>query len=60
MPTGLTVIRNLDPTSRALAEREDAIVEEFLALDYAALNADKRAALNLVANEPQRIHALFE
>jgi hypothetical protein len=60
MPTGLTVIRNLDPASRVLAEREDAIVEEFLALDYAALDASKPAALNLVANEPQRIHALFE
>ena len=60
MPTGLTVIRNLDPVSRVLAEREDAIVEEFLALDYAALDSGKSAALNLVANEPQRIHALFE
>ncbi len=60
MPTGLTVIRNLDPGSRILEERQDAIVAEFLALDYAALDADKPAALNLVANNPQQIRALFE
>jgi hypothetical protein len=60
MPTGLTVIRNLDPGSRVLEEGQEAIVAELLALDYAALEADKAAALNLVANDPQRIRALFE
>ena len=59
MPTGLTVIRNLDPGSRILNDRLDAIIAEFLALDYATLETDKPAALNLVPNEPQRIRALF-
>ncbi len=60
MPTGLTVIRNLDPGSRVLAEKRDAIIDEFLALDYGTLDADKPAALNLVPNETGRVRALFE
>jgi predicted O-methyltransferase YrrM len=60
MPTGLTVIRNLDPGSRILKERLDAIIAEFLALDYATLDSGKPAALNLVTNDPPRIRALFE
>jgi hypothetical protein len=59
VPTGLTVIRNLDPGSRILKERLASIIAEFLALDYATLDADKPAALNLVPNDPQRIRALF-
>jgi hypothetical protein len=59
MPTGLTVIRNLDPSSRVLGERQDEIVAEFLALDYSTLDEDKPAALNLVPNEPERIRALL-
>ena len=59
LPTGLTVIRNLDPASRVLGDRLDEIVAEFLALDFSAVEANKPAALNLVPNEPQRIRALF-
>ena len=58
-PTGLTLIRGLDPGSRVLAARLEAIISEFLALDYGVLDADKPAALNLVPNDPQQIRALL-
>src|SRR5262249_26303853 len=40
-PTGLGVIRGLDPSSRVLGERYAEIEREFLALDYSVLDADK-------------------
>ncbi len=49
-PTGLTLIRRLDPGSRVLIERRDAIIAEFLALDYETIEAGKPAMLNLVPN----------
>jgi hypothetical protein len=58
-PTGLTLIRGLDPGSRVLGQRLTEIVSEFMALDYAALDADKPAALNLYPNEPDRLAALL-
>ena len=58
-PTGLTLVRRLDPDSSVLAERMDRIVAEFLALDYAALDADKPGLLNLFPNDPSRIRALL-
>lgn len=54
VPTGLCVVHGLDPASRVLAERHDAIVEEFMAVDYSVLDADKPALLNLVPNEIER------
>ncbi|MFN0164613.1 MAG: class I SAM-dependent methyltransferase, partial [Burkholderiales bacterium] len=36
-PTGLGMVRRLDPTSTVLADNYAAIVEEFLALDYSVL-----------------------
>ena len=59
VPTGLTVIRHLDPSSRVLGDRLDEIVREFMALDYSILETDKPLALNLVPNEPQQIRTLF-
>jgi tetratricopeptide (TPR) repeat protein len=59
-PTGLCVVRGLDPASRVLAERHDAIVEEFMAIDYNVLEqGDKAALLNLVPNDPERMLALL-
>ena len=54
-PTGLCVIRGLDPASRVLPDHYDAIVAEFLALDYGALEADKAAFVNLFPNDWERI-----
>jgi len=58
-PTGLAVVRNLDPASRVLAGKMDAIVAEFLAVDYAALDADKPGMLNLVPNDPGQLAELL-
>ncbi len=58
-PTGLAVVRNLDPRSRVLSERLDEIVAEFLALDYAVLGYDKPGMLNLFPNDAAQINALL-
>jgi hypothetical protein len=58
-PTGLTVIRNLDPDSSVLSKCMEEIVAEFLAADYDMLGADKPGSLNLYPNDPARIQALF-
>lgn len=58
-PTGLALIRALDPASRVLAQKLDSIVEEYLALDYSVLDRDKAAQLNLVPNDWSRIAALL-
>jgi hypothetical protein len=59
-PTGLGVVRNLDPDSGFLRENHDRLCEEFLALDYAYLDRRKAQKLNLVPNEPDRIRSLLE
>lgn len=58
-PTGLTIVRGLDPDSKVLAERYDDIVSEYLALDYAVLDADKAGMLALFPNDWERIRALL-
>lgn len=50
-PSGLAVVRRLDPESRVLGERYEDIVAEFAALDYGVLEADKAGALNLYPND---------
>jgi hypothetical protein len=59
-PTGLALVRRLDPASRVLAERMEAIVAEFLALDYGVLDADKAGMLNLVPNDAARLGELLD
>lgn len=59
-PTGLTVIRNLNPGSRVLAERRETIIAEFLTVDYSALDHDKSATLNVVPNDWAQISALLD
>jgi len=58
-PTGLCVIRGLDPASRVLANSYDAVVREFLALDYNVIEADKAASVNLFANDWERIKEIL-
>jgi tetratricopeptide (TPR) repeat protein len=58
-PTGLGVVRALDPRSVVLSENYAAIVAEFMAVDYGVLDADKPAALNRFPNDWDRIRALF-
>ena len=58
-PSGLVVIRNLDPESRVLEQNMEAIVAEMLALDYSMLEADKPGMLNLLPNDWESIERLF-
>jgi hypothetical protein len=58
-PTGLGVVRGLDPASRVLYERLDEIVREFLALDYSVLAADKAGMLALHPNDWEKVKAIL-
>jgi hypothetical protein len=59
-PTGLGVVRGLDPASRFLEEHFDEIVREFLALDYSVLDSDKPGMLALYPNEWESIKAILQ
>lgn len=59
-PTGLGLVRNLDPDSRFLLDHHDRLCEEFLALDYAYLDEDMPGKLNLFPNEWEKIRTLIE
>jgi methyltransferase family protein len=58
-PTGLGVVRRLDPESRVLGERYEAIVSEFSAMDYGAIESDRAAVLNLFPNDWERIKEIL-
>lgn len=58
-PTGLGVVRGLDPASKVLSERMHEIVSEYLALDYSVLDADKAGMLALYPNDWERITTLL-
>ena len=58
-PTGLGVVRGLDPGSTVLAERMEQIVPEFLALEYSVLDPDKAGMLALYPNDWERIKTLL-
>jgi hypothetical protein len=59
-PTGLAVIRNLDPGSRVLAENLERVCAEFLAVGYDAIADRKREALNVCAGDWERVRALLD
>jgi tetratricopeptide (TPR) repeat protein len=59
-PTGLGVVRGLDPASRVLQEHQEEIVREFLALDYSVLDADKAGMLALYPNDWEKVKAILE
>jgi hypothetical protein len=58
-PTGLAVVRNLDPVSRVLLERHDQLCREYLALDYSHIEHDMAGKLNLFPNDWERIRPLL-
>ena len=58
-PTGLGVVRGLDPASTVLEQRYDAIVAEFMALDYSVLDQDKAGLLNLFPNDVSKVLELL-
>jgi hypothetical protein len=59
-PTGLGIIRNLDPASHVIDDNLDALCAEFLALDYSAIADCKPEELNLVPNDWEKIKALLD
>ena len=59
-PTGLGLVRNLDPGSSCLLEHYDRLYEEFLALDYSYLDEDKAGKLNLFPNKWEKISTLLK
>lgn len=59
-PTGLGVVRGLDPSSRVLERSFEAVVAEFIALDYAVLDEDKAGMLNLHPNDWEKIQKLLQ
>jgi hypothetical protein len=58
-PTGLAIIRNLDPASRVIAANLDAICAEFLAVGFETIAEEKPARLNLVPNDWDEVRALL-
>ena len=58
-PTGLAVIRNLDPDSVVLQERLQEICDEFIALPYSEIENRQAELLNLYPNEWSKVQALL-
>ncbi len=56
-PTGLGLVRRLDPDSHFLTDNHDQLCAEFLALGYDYLDENKAGKLNLVGNEWEQIRA---
>ena len=59
-PTGLAVVRNLDPRSNYIRDRLDALVAEFLAVDFGVLAGRKAEQLALVPNDWPQVRALLD
>lgn len=58
-PSGLSIIRNLDPDSRVLAERLDSICGQYMKLDYSAVENTKGELLNLFPNDWEQVRTLL-
>jgi len=58
-PTGLGIIRNLDPHSRVLLSSLEKICEEFIPLDFEWIAQDKAGHLNRLDNDWNQIRQLF-
>ncbi len=59
-PTGLGAVQNLDPHSSVLAERQQEIIDEFLALDVSVLDGRKDDMLNRFPNDWASIARLVD
>ncbi len=58
-PTGVCIVRNLDPTSRFLLDNHERLTAEFMAFDYSYLEKDRAAKLNLFPNDWAKIQPLL-
>jgi hypothetical protein len=59
-PTGLAVVRNLNPDSRVIPDGLERLCAEFLALDYSFLEKDRAGKLSLFPNDWERVRALLD
>jgi Methyltransferase domain len=59
-PSGVGLVRNLDPGSVVLRRRYERIVEEMLAYDFSSFEPSKDAELNLVAGDWASVRRLLE
>jgi hypothetical protein len=59
-PTGLTMVRKLDPGSRFIADNLERLHAEFLALDYAYLDKDRAGKLSLYPNDWEQVRTLLD
>jgi hypothetical protein len=59
-PTGLAMVRNLDPRSTYIRDHLDELIEEYLAVDYRFLDGRKAEHLALYPNDWPQIRALLE
>jgi hypothetical protein len=58
-PTGLGIIRRLDPHSTILPSRLESLYEEFVPCDYGAMEAGKAQQLNRIENRWHEIKSLL-
>lgn len=58
-PTGMCIVRNLDPSSRFIADNLQRLIDEFMALDYGYLEKDRARKLNLYPNDWGKIRPLL-
>lgn len=58
-PTGMCLVRNLDPASTFIADNLERLTAEFMALDYGYLEKDRAGKLNLVPNDWSVIQPLL-
>jgi hypothetical protein len=59
-PTGLALVRNLDPKSGYIRDHLDELIEEYLAVDFGFLDGRKADHLALFPNDWPQIRALLD
>jgi SAM-dependent methyltransferase len=59
-PTGLTLVRNLDPKSTYIRDHLDALIEAYLAVDYGFLGERKAEHLALFPNDWPKVRGLLD
>jgi hypothetical protein len=58
-PTGMSVIRRLDPGSNVLSSRLEDLCAEFIPLDYSEIETDKARRLNRMDNKWREIKSVL-
>lgn len=58
-PSGVCLVRNLDPASTVIGDNLRRLVDEFMALDYGVLQKNRAGKLNLFPNDWEKIRPLL-